>query len=72
VTDIEIVLATNGTAQGLQEVLAAACEKRYSKPADIAQCFTVAGALQLPASIDFLLTNFPPLILCQELKICPL
>ena len=70
--DLETTLATNGTVQGIEEALAAACEKRFSKPAEAAQCRTIVGALQIPPSVDLLLSDFPPLILCRQLKICPL
>ena len=72
VQDIEIFLAANGTVEGLDEALVAACEKRFSKPAEANQCRTIVGALQIPAAVDLLLSDFPPHILCQQLKICPL
>jgi len=70
VTEIEIELATNGTAIAIQEAMAAVCENgRLTNPADVDRCR--AAAANSPTTIDNFLTDFPPLITCQQLKICP-
>ena len=72
VQDFETTLATNNTVQGLEEALKAGCEKRFSSPAQADRCRELVAKMQLPASVDLILSDFPPLIMCRELKLCPL
>jgi hypothetical protein len=72
VQNLEIVLAANNTVEDIQDALQAACDKRFSDPAEASQCLQVVNDLPLPAAVDFMLGNFPPLVACQELKACPL
>src|SRR5262245_43290947 len=70
VTEIEIQLATNGTAAEIISTLDDACDRRFPKDAArAAQCASEIG--NVPSLIDFFLTNAPPVTACQEIGICP-
>ena len=72
VQDFETTLSVNGTVQGIEDALKAGCEKRFSVPAQADECRALVDQMQIPASVDMLLSDFPPLILCRQLKLCPL
>src|SRR5262249_46281211 len=72
VTDIEIFLATNGTAQSLADTLSSACIGRFPDQATTDECIGQVGG-NVPTLIDDFLTNYPPLTACQDvaLRACP-
>jgi hypothetical protein len=70
VTDLEVLLATNGTVLDVRDALEMACESRFADPAKATQCREFVAPL--PQVIDFLVSNFPPESVCQALKRCPL
>jgi hypothetical protein len=73
VSDIEANLAANGTASDLEQALVLGCDRRFSDPAEAAQCRqTVVGKTGLPTLIDSLLAKFPPETACLVLNACPL
>ena len=71
VSDIEAVMATNGTAAEITDVFAAACDARYTDPATVAQCRQLVSAVSVPQAIDFVLANYPPQVVCQVVQACP-
>jgi hypothetical protein len=70
--DLEAALATNQTAQNIDDALVAGCERRFSDPAEADQCRQIVGDLLTPQTIDFVLANFPPLTACRAANSCPL
>ncbi len=71
VGELESFLGANGTASDLQDALNVDCATRFKTPTDAARCEQIVGHLEIGVAISFLLTNFPPGILCQELDRCP-
>jgi len=71
VSEIEIYLATNGTANFLKDTLESACIGRFPDQATTDEC--IGQFAGVPTLIDNFLTNFPPLTACQDaaLHACP-
>jgi hypothetical protein len=65
VSDFESLLATNGTAQDLTDMMDDACAARFRKDAMLAQqCADELGQV-IPSLIDLILANAPPLPACS-------
>jgi hypothetical protein len=70
VSDLEVALATNGTATDTVDALEAGCDEHFFRHfAKAKQCRKYVSPV--PLLIDFVLANLPPETVCQELKFCP-
>lgn len=70
VQDFEVLLATNGSTQNIQNSLLQACAYQYTDPTALGQCsaYVQDNTANL---IDVLLSQYPPLVACQNLGYCP-
>lgn len=66
VSDFEALLATNGTAQSIVDMMDDACASRFRNDAALAQqCAGEIGATIAPL-VDLLLANLPPVTMCSS------
>jgi hypothetical protein len=70
VQEFESFLAANATVPSIALALQAGCEKRFLNPTEADECRQIVETV--PVLVDLLLSNFPPLVLCRQLNICPL
>jgi hypothetical protein len=66
VSDIESLLATNGTADNIADQMDDACAARYRNDATLAQQCAGEVSFVVPHLIDVLLANLPPSTMCAE------
>jgi hypothetical protein len=68
--NFESLLATNGTAQEIEQTLHAACARDFPDFTSQQACDGFVDG-NVPQIIDHLLANYPPVTLCQNFGFCP-